>query len=233
MMMPKLKTTVALVLPVLGVGLFWAVNGRAQSATRGAVAGAAAVRNEPQKRIAAPDVWVTFTAELRQETPDAAPVVGRFYRASNGSSRTESGPESEPARVVDIKNIARGLYFTKARTPEGGEYWVEQPLVLPAEGWKPMQMAERADRLILKELFDGRQVVQVVAGPGSVHFLAPSLNYYPVVKSRPLTGERTSAHVVSTAEPAAELFEPPAGATIRRSEKPGGIVFETNPAPKP
>jgi hypothetical protein len=70
-------------------------------------------------------------------------------------------------------------------------------------------------------------VVAVTVGPGMVDLMAPSLNFYPLVKTHVPTGERTEAHVISTDEPSAELFEPPAGAEIRRSDKPSGIVFET------
>jgi hypothetical protein len=182
-------------------------------------------------RIVTPDTWVPFTATVRQVKPrpgrETLIVVGRMVRAGNGSERLETGPENEPARVIDIKNIARALYFTTARDTSGAMYWVEQPMKLPAGGWKPPTMSERADRVRLKEKFDGREVVAVTVGPGQVNLMAPSLNFYPLVKTIALTGERIEAHVISTDEPSAELFEPPAGAEIRRSDKPSGIVFET------
>lgn len=224
--MPMQKLTlIALVSPVLLIGGLWAARGNAQDAR------AIQSQETPGPRIASPENWVPFTAEWRRVKPrpnaESVVVVGRFSRASNGSTRLESGPESEPARVIDIKNIARRLYYTTARDANGNRYWVEQPLRLGPDGWKPMLMRERADRVVLKEPFDGRQVVSVVVGPGMVDLMAPALNFYPLVKTYIPTGDRTEAHVVSTDEPAGDLFEPPAGAEIRRSEKPAGIVVET------
>jgi hypothetical protein len=220
--MTKTRKLIALIIPVLAVGGVWAVRGNAQDG-----------RTSPAQRIAAPETWVPFTAELRQvkPKPNAAPqvIVGRFYRSAGGSQRLETWLENDPNRVIDIKNIPRALYFTTAREKATGrQYWVEQPLKLLPGGWKPIAMSERPpDRVLLKEPYDGREVVAVIVGPGMVNLMAPSLNFYPLVKTHIPSGERTEAHVISTEEPASELFEPPAGVEIRRSDKPSGIVFET------
>lgn len=60
--------------------------------------------------IRSPDYWVAFDATVRTVSPRGV-VMGRYYQASDGSTRNESGPENGPIAVVSISNVAQNRHF--------------------------------------------------------------------------------------------------------------------------
>lgn len=81
----------------LGVGAKWA-------ATR---ARASQVQTQEIEVIDAPDRWVPFSADVTIKT-HGTDVVGRFYRAADGSRRIETGPARDDIRVISIVNTSKG-----------------------------------------------------------------------------------------------------------------------------
>lgn len=195
---------------------------------KGQVVGSAAHRTPTSALVEAPTEWVAFSADFAGGLPGRESVMGRFFQASNGSTRLETGPIGDAARVVFIKNIAASAYYSRRVKSDGGVFWISGPMVLPSDGWKPMQMTEEPGRrVVLREKIEGFEVVQIGSG-GSVSLFAPRLNFHPLVVRRITTGYGELYHNVRLGEPAAELFTPPPGEEIRRTETPGGI--EVSPA---
>jgi hypothetical protein len=212
---------VAIVLPLILIG------GVIFTARR---AVAKAVPNQaPQSgdAIEAPSSWVPFAASFRGGVPGAEKVFGRVYRSSNGSDRVESGPTADDLRMVYIRNTQRNVYYARRgwEKPGGTVYWEQGPMQLDESGWQPVQMRTAPDRVVLAQRLEGRQVVQVNAGSGEVHLVAPALNFYPVLKTRLLTGEQWRTLDIQVGEQAGNLFEPPAGSEIRVTNRPGGITM--------
>src|SRR5216683_262693 len=49
--------------------------------------------------------WVPFTATLNHVNDFGRVAVGRFYQASDGSTRSETGPSLNEINIIGIKNI--------------------------------------------------------------------------------------------------------------------------------
>lgn len=209
----RTRHLVGLIVPLLLIAAMVAAKGRRQATDA----------SQAVTLIDAPTAWVAFSADYVKGYPGKDEVVGRFMRASNGSDRLESGPPGDPARVVFIHNIGRSLYYSKRIGADGRVFWISGPMTLPADGWKPMQMREVPGRhVMLQDSVEGRAVLQA-GSHGTVMLLAPSLNYLPLVRRVVATGYHELYRNVTLGEPAEDLFDPPAGADVRHTDKVGGI----------
>jgi hypothetical protein len=173
--------------------------------------------------IAQPAGWVAFEADLRIAAPGSFQVtIGRFFRASDGSTRLVTYlPEAPEVKVISIKNISQLRAFICS--PKVG--WVSGPMTLPPGGWQPPRLyLELRGLSRRKDKIEGYELYQLVGGGGDVEFLAPGLNFFALVTQKVKTGQRWVYSNVRIGEQPSELFEPPAGAEVRHGTKPIGIV---------
>lgn len=162
----------------------------------------------PPAPVAGEPTWVPFRARYRSLHHGETRVSGATFRDSSGSMRFERTHWAGPSKITINNRVTRMIY---ARS-DGGE-WVE--MVMPANMANTMPtIANRAPGLSLQsEVFLGETVHRLVT-PTSDELLAPSLNFFPLRKA---TADMLEEHFdVQPGTQAAHLFEPPAGATVRR-----------------
>jgi hypothetical protein len=205
----------ALVVPVLLIGAIAAVRGWAAPGSSSMDEGSP---------IPSPTNWVALSADFAKDFPgDQIDVAGRYFRASDGSDRLETGPANEPARVVFIRNIPESTYYSRRVDKDGSVYWLSGPMQLPREGWRPSKMREIAGRImLLDQEYEGRPVVQI-SSKGNVRLMSPSLNFLTVVSRDVVTGYQELYKNVRLGEQSRDLFNPPPGDTIRRTKEVFGI----------
>jgi hypothetical protein len=182
--------------------------------------------------LAQPPDWVPFSADVEITVPNTPRVVGRFYRASDGSSRLETGPEDGSRQVISMKNIPAQTFYWFSPAPGYG--WTSQPLKLPPEGWRPTQYrANMKDLAKHGERIEGLELYRYVTPSGDVALNAPALNFFSVVRQSVKFGKRERYFNIRLGEPPNDLFSPPAGASVRVLSKPGGIIFTLPGEPSP
>src|SRR5438067_2261311 len=86
------------------------------------------------KVIPQPQNWVPFSAQIKRVYEKSGEVVvGRVYRSSDGSTRSETGPSLDAINTIGIKNISTRSFYMW----QGNDTWTAQPMELPPEGWHP------------------------------------------------------------------------------------------------
>lgn len=177
--------------------------------------------------ISAPSDWVAFQSTYENSTPgDARKVVGRMFRASNGSTRRETGPSLDDIRVISIQNVAE----EKAYVLMNGT-WYSHPMRLPPQGFRPQTWRE--DKAKKSELTaDSLDLYVYTDVRGSSYLMAPALNFFRVVSQR-IDGSRQVHANIRLGEPEAAYFSPPQGAAVTACPEPAGIVFGSYDDPAP
>jgi hypothetical protein len=177
--------------------------------------------------VAQPAYWVPFSAELKRifET-DGSVFVGRYYRATNGSTRADTGRSFDALDNVTIKNIPAATFYRW--TPETG--WTSQPMDLPPGGWRPMATIFNDRMSEVSELVEGFRLIKVVHTGGRVSYQAPDLNLFTLVllvpcKFDPAASCGTWHSNIVTGEPPASYFSPTPGAPITKRNELGGILW--------
>jgi hypothetical protein len=180
------------------------------------------------RAIPQPDGWVPFSADVAITEPDGSVSTGRFFRASDGSTR-EEGRGADYAGIA-IHNIPRAIYyeFTQGATDKrngGRGSWTARPMQLPARGWKPERFHEDTPGLTpISETVEGLTVYREERPDGTVLLRAPALNFFALVsEGGPLRRKRVYSNI-EFGEPPRDLFEPPPGAHIIQLTEPGGII---------
>lgn len=195
-----------------------------------------AAQPEPVRRvrpIPQPDGWVPFSADVAVTMPDGALGTGRFFRASNGSTREEGGGPDHFG--IAIHNIPRALYYefnqgATDRRNAGRGTWTARPMQLPARGWKPQRFHEGIPGLTRSpETIEGLMVYREELSDGTTLLRAPALNFFPLITSGGPLGRKRIYSNLQFGEPPQDLFEPPAGAVVIRLAEPGGIVARPLP----
>jgi hypothetical protein len=175
-----------------------------------------------------PSEWIPFSAWVRSVvTTDGVQRVGmqgRYYRRSDGSTRSETGPENGPIRVIDIKNIAakRAYLFRNGR-------WQSNPMQLRDGGYRPRK--QRVDMLGLErhaEAISGFLVYKYTDAGGVVSFQAPDLNFFKLRTSYQETTQEF--YDIQPGEQPDHLFEPPQGADVEEKPEVRGIIQNRPPA---
>src|SRR5262245_28323670 len=177
--------------------------------------------------ISPPEQWVAFEATVTRVVPDGTTVVGSFHRGEDGSELTVEIVPTSSSSVTTIRHISnylQGRYYhsSKARV------WKSGPLTTGPAG--PRQLRQfftkssglRRYRRKLALLAgqdgslsaaDGLDAWISTTDQGSVHLLAPSLNFYPVVSSM-LDGQRRVLSEIRVGPVPDSLFEPPPGEPV-------------------
>jgi hypothetical protein len=208
--LPRPRTAFVLLLlpPVLVVGLM-------ARAVRARV-----TEFEPSKAnlVEAPSAWVPFAANVTITKPGSSPVVGRYYRSSNGSNRLQTGPSESDVRVIHISNNVEGLGYLYNR--DGWISWkLERVPLQPTHFFRNHEWSDYPFKLALKNGESGSLTstegfkAHLVVGQGISKLRVPELNLFAVVRQR-IDGRHESYTKVEMAEPDDALFSPPVGAHV-------------------
>jgi hypothetical protein len=180
--------------------------------------------------IAQPSEWVPFSAELKRiHETDGAVFVGHYYTASDGSTRSETGPSFEKITSIGIKNIAQATFYLWS--PERG--WTSQPMQLPPGGWKPIPTTFNERMTRVSDTVEGFELIKHETA-GRVLYKAPQLNLFILTnlvkcKFSDTTTCGTWFFNIRVGEQPAEYFVPPSDVRIDFVDKPGGIVWREGP----
>lgn len=194
----------AVIAPLVVVGMLYSTQAsQAQKPTR--------------TEVATPDTWVPFSAVVQRFEPGkTTDVVGRLYRASDGSRRLESGPPGRRQSVISINN------FTKSENYLYGERlggWVKFPFPPAGENTRrPPKLAVDNEKLFLHpDKVEGYDVVRAV-DPAQVRLIAPALNGESLMRQQN-DGTREVLSEITIGEQSPDLFEPPPGAVVKEAPK--------------
>jgi hypothetical protein len=205
------KMILMLMLPLLSVGTYGYT-----AYLRPAQPGQAKPELIPQ-----PGRWVALEADVRIYQPNEPPMIGRYYRATDGSTRLETWMDGRPGKVVSIKNIPRSTHFTLT----GAGNWISRPMRLPLAGWHPVSVRMGPDVERLPEKLQNLEVYrQHSRNDGRILVRAPELNMLAVIEQDSTTGWRKELLNIKVGEPDAALFEPPSNAPVKQFPEPSGIV---------
>jgi hypothetical protein len=164
-----------------------------------------------------PAPWQPFSSEFRVVGADGQTVShGRYWRGRDGSDRKDV--QSAAGQVIQIRNIARNVCY---RFKEG-RGWTVQPMVLPAEGWRPPQ--PRLDPKAERVMFEGVAGLRVTNAQGDSAVQAPSLNFFRLARTTAASGRVERHFNIVRGEPAPSLFTLPDGVVPTPLTTPGGIV---------
>jgi len=171
--------------------------------------------------VEAPDAWVPFTANVTVTFPGRPPVVGRYYRSSNGSHRLETGPTEHDVRVVFIKNIPEGVHYLRSdsgwirEAEPGGTAQTSPPRFRKTPMWSeyPYKLAIRKGESGSVTSAIGWTAYQVTNSQGVMKLKVADLNLFDVVTQRP-DGRYEKYTDIQVGEPDPTLFVPPTGVAV-------------------
>lgn len=173
-----------------------------------------------------PATWVPFSADIKRVGAEKGTVwVGRFYRASDGSTRSETGRSLDSIDTVGIKNIEGRTFYLWSKSRGS---WTAQPMDLPPWGWqpRPRHLSPRMGAVAQKvEGFD----LMLSINKQRMVYESPQLNFFPLVAVEPCAVATATAcgvwhsNIVLGEQPPS-YFLPQAGASLEWLSEPGGIV---------
>jgi hypothetical protein len=174
--------------------------------------------------IAAPEDWVAFDADFRKSKPDGSiDISGRFYRASDGSTREDWFAKSQ-LKMIQIQNVPLSKYYLwRSDTPN---MWEDHDMKLPPFGHHPLKRHMSMEGLSgVAAPIAGHQVFRYLDKSNTMELQSPALNFFPLVLEDLTTGTRQEYTNIVKREPATELFVPPPGAVLEHRFEPMGIVY--------
>src|SRR5919197_4236876 len=123
--------------------------------------------SQPRELIAQPTNWLPFTADVRRVDEKSGEVrVGRFYRAADGSTRSETGPTLDAIDTIGIKNIASRKFYLWS---QDRGWWTAQPMDLPQRGWRPTARVLTPNTSFIPDRVEGFDLVKTVMGSRIVY----------------------------------------------------------------
>jgi VWFA-related protein len=164
--------------------------------------------------------WVPFEASFVRTDPNRSrPVAGRFYRASDGSTREETDTDDPERAMISITNLSRCIQyqFVNGR-------WSSYPVKLPPGGVRPQEVPDDSRRFSPAPAVDGFEVLRFVNAQGIVQFQAPRLDYFPLAVENPAGGRQVFSSVRLGEQPE-KWFEPPEGSAVESRSDWRGAVF--------
>lgn len=163
---------------------------------------------EQRVRIAMPAGWVPFSADVRIVTPQHQ-QWGKRYRSANGSTAVYLYTPAGPA--VTIHNTQTGLSYWQ----RGDSGWVSTPI--SEHALQPPRSVLWSNKLRrLPERVDSFEVYELESKDG-VTRLMPALNGMVILWER-AGGLRHEVFNIQIGEPPVDVFVPPPGVNVRRSE---------------
>ncbi len=212
--------------------LFLILGGSLAMALAGSWAGLTLVARgqSPETDIASPETWVPFAAATLHEAPGrAGGVAGRFFRGSDGSSRSETWSIDAPSKsVIEIQNVSESAYYVKILDRQ----WRKHPMKLPATGYHPLRMRLGTRGLQPSPITVENMQAYRLVGSRLVEFRAPQLNFFPILVVDPVSGFRNRYFDIAVGEQEPGLFRPPTGVTVENRPELMGIVVDDRDKPQ-
>ena len=180
----------------------------------------------PDGLIDAPDRWVPFQADVLVTSTDGLPVHGRYYRASDGSFRLETGPDFDDIKVISIKNASEGAAYLWSEVI-GWATFQSITSSVPPRFRENSAMRLHEYRLAFRPgesgstqaVSGGFEVYVNIQGSGVVAYSAPALNFHRLLLIRP-DGRYEKHYNVEITEPDRSLFRPPFNAVVAQRDPP-------------
>ena len=183
---------------------------------------AAHAQSQLPEFIEAPGTWVPFSADLKITFPGQQDVVGRFFRASDGSRRMETGPSLTEVMAISITNFAdltlyqyygtTGSWTSSPASPRGSEV---QQWRKGLSNWSPYprRLAVRAGESGSIDSETGFFAYRVTDDFGGFTLRVPELNFFNIVSATANARYEiyTNLHLD---EPDPRLFRPPPPAVV-------------------
>jgi hypothetical protein len=198
------KRLVTLAVPPLVFCLVWLLVGF--GLTTAAPKGA---RQNPDI-IQGPSDWVSFSADVELCMGTGQPSLnGRFYRASNGSTRSELYEPDGSVNMLSIVNVPeQNLYVYDRRN--GWRVSQTDARHRPDTRFSKFALGEKSptrweDLEVYEKVQDGELAV-----------CAPELNFKTVYSLFIQAGRTKILRQIKREEPAADLFSPPPNVPVRR-----------------
>ena len=200
----------------------------------GRIASAASASSAQQdlELVDQPGYWVPFSADLRRiDERDGSLFVGRNYRASDGSTRNETGRSFENISSIAIKNIPQATFYLW-NTRQG---WTSQPMDLPPGGLATPRprVFNRYNMTEVDDTVEGLKLIRLDTA-GRALYQAPQLNLFTLLilvkcASDPNATCGTSHSNIRIGEQPVEYFLPPPDVQVFYVDTPGGIVRKEPP----
>lgn len=152
------------------------------------------------------ETWVPFSATMRFSGEGVVPSEGRFWRFSDGSTRSETYAAKDMA--ITINNVAARRVYSCT----GASGWVSHPLELPADGLHPLVLLATPGVRELPEKWEGLTVYAVTDAEGTERVIAPAINGF-VVRRTGSKGPNVEVTDIVIGEPGVALT-PPEGAPV-------------------
>jgi hypothetical protein len=176
--------------------------------------------------IAQPVTWIPFTADLRHVDETSGEIrLGRFYRASDGSTRSETGSTLDAIDTIAIKNISTRSFYLWS---QDRGWWTAQPMDLPQRGWLPVPRILTKETVFVADKVERYNLVRSVTG-NRVVYEAPQLNMFELTTivacaTAVISNCGTWYFNIRQGEPPNGYFKPRSGEQIVQLTAPGGIV---------
>jgi hypothetical protein len=219
-----LRNLLLLAAPLFGLGALALYNG---ASWRVASAASAVAVDQDLELVDQPPYWVPFSAELKKiDERDGSIFVGRSYRASDGSTRNETGRSFDRITSIAIKNIPQATFYLW-NTRQG---WTSQPMDLPPGGLATprARVFNRHNMTEVDDTVEGLKLIRLETGARAL-YQAPELNLYTLVILVKCTYDPGAAcgtwhSNIKVGEQPVEYFLPPPDAQVLYVDTPGGIV---------
>jgi VWFA-related protein len=215
----------------------WAVTGSEDSVTSSSSASPGAAEAAltfpsgcPGSTQAAPAPrWVPFEASFTRTDPlSSRKIVGRFRRASDGSTREETDVDDPVRAIVAITNLARCVQYQFVNGA-----WSSYPVKLPPDGFGPQAVPEDPHRFLPAPAVEGFEVLRFVNAQGIALFQAPRLDYFALATENPAGGREVFSSI-KQGEQSADWFEPPEGSAIEaRADWRGALFYPVSQSSQP
>lgn len=219
-----MKKTVLLAIPFVVVGLA-ALTPLVRSNS------AAATGSQQGTEVPSPRSWIAFQAEWEKTKPGGATVKGRFYRNSDGSTRSESQFEGQSESLVAISNVGNNAYYE--RSVDG--QWCSHPMRIDRAVYSPQRMRSNANVTLTKlpEKVEGFEVYHLTGVSRIIEDVVPELNFFAVVSQDPQTLTVQRYFNISVGPQDGQLFMPSAGTDVIHHTNLMGIVRVYPGQPEP
>lgn len=180
--------------------------------------------------IPAPRDWVAFDADFERVMPAKPRVVGRYQRASDGSTREETWVEGAQTTVVAIMNVGQRSYYES--WPNGK--WCVHPMRPRESGHRPLlRRVETRGLSPVDEKIEGLSLYRYVVGDGRfVQLQAPALNFFSLIITDTGVGTFQRYYNVKMRDQHGAAFVPPQQASVEVHADLRGIVAHKTGEPR-
>lgn len=177
----------------------------------------------PPTKLAQPNHWVAFSADVRVTDPILPLQTGRYYRNAKGSTRWEIVRTTDRKAIINILNVSTSTWYTQS--PGAG--WVSQGMDLVEGEYQPMPWNSAMFGLMRYPLRAdvgtggsgklnsqaGFEAYVHTSSSGTTRLVVPELNFFAVSRQY-LSGRSWLFTNVDKGNQPDTLFVPPSDAVV-------------------